>query len=244
MTEFELLTKDRQPVTITINDEDPNQVTAELGDLSITWATHEDCNPAEELASLQADMNAAALVLQTAVRRMKLSQSVRQALAVSFALAEGISVTQAWGHLLLSSASLDEIEAEDGKPLRRSVELAREDAHKLVAAQLRAHGWTYAGTTPPSDKYAPGVYLLDLDSGRRIERREGQVKVQDGSERTGFRVDDVEYWADENGEELRAADAAGRWWFPGLSSRRTLPWDPWELESHIAAEQRDAKREH
>lgn len=234
---FELLS-DGHPVTITRDPNERGRLRATLAGITIEWSTDADESPDEDLRDLQNDMTHCYKALRRAVRMEKLVQSVRQALAVAYALRHRITVTEAWTALALDY-ELADVSLEDGELAEREVTAARDEAHALLAAQLRAHGWREHGKTLGDPRVATRGWLLDLATGRSATLVEDAVSVPDESTSTGNTLEERCVWRDENDEDLEPS-TSGVWWFPP-SRRLTLPWDPWELEAHLEAQHRAAK---
>lgn len=232
---FELLTQDGQPVTITRND--AHRLRADLGALTIVWTTDPDATPKEEVDSYQHDMEQCHLVLIRAIRMDKLMQSVRQALAVSYTLAEGSTVTTAWTELGLDH-ELRDIRRTEGSEARADIETARARAWALLDAQLRAHGWQRHGDVLASTVEPVSRKLLNLETGRWV-RLETRTRTVPHDENTEKQVTEL-VWLDENDQDVDES-TRGRWWAPATDFTE-LPIDPWAMESHIDAERRAQRR--
>lgn len=234
---FELLS-DGHPVTITRDPDERGRLRATLAGITIEWSTDADESPTEELRDLQDDMTHCYKALRRAVSMEKLVQSVRQGLAVAYALRHSITVTEAWTALALDH-ELPDVSAVDGEQAAQEISTARAEAQGLLDAQLRAHGWREHGPTLGDPRGTTQDQLLDLASGRTATLVEDVVSVPDESTSTGNTLEGLCVWRDENDEDLPHS-TSGVWW--GAPSRRmTLPWDPWEMEAHLEAQHRETK---
>lgn len=230
MDSYEILTENGSPVTITV---DGCLVTAELDGLTMSWMTDTDAAQEEDLEEMTAKAKSAHIVLTKAVRREKLVQAVRQALAVAYALRHGLTVTAAWDALALGYTERD-VRATEGSTMRDEVHAAREDAWALLAAMLRSHGWVQHGDVlgPTGDAGADRV--VDLDTGRVFIQGSHQMVSMDremGAEVATM----VTAWTDTNGEpvtETEAGKMSGRWW-ASSTGVWALPFCPWTMESQV-----------
>lgn len=232
----EVLTNAGEPVTIVTDPDHPCWVRVELDGLALEWTTDTDADTGEDLADLTLAHGAAWTALYQEVGRMKLGQSVRQALAVAYALRRGLTVTQAWDHLALEY-SLEDVGATEGPFLARDVEKAREEAWAILAAQLRTYGWVRHGDTLGAAQDAAATRVLDLMTGETwevqthtVSRQAKLAELQDGAE-VEIR-EKRQAWTDRNGVVLWDASAQnyrGEWWC-GHGGVDALPFNPWEME--------------
>lgn len=236
----DVLTAEKEPVAVITDPDRPCWVRVELDGVALEWTTDTDANQEEDVREMFSRRKAAGAVLLEEVRRMKLTQAVRQALAVAHALHYSTTVTTAWEELGLEY-TLEDVDATEGIQVAQDVSQARGVAWGLLAAQLRAHGWVRHGEVLGGAGDAAVDRVLDLETGdvytvrtHTVRRQAKLVEVQDGA--------DVEVeerrrlWTDRNGVALSREESEARWgqWWcqPGtvVEMSMALPWDPWEME--------------